>query len=298
MASARDDTDASAAAALSTRLYNHVAGVRDTRVGLDAPSVSDGCVSYDPLARPCGVRPTSRDRMKSAITPDAYGTLQDAYDYFNARLWRGTLPDLLITLQRRRGAGGSFAPQRFRERRRRDAAAEAGPIRAVHELTLNPDAFTGRSDREVVAILVHEMVHTWQQEHGAPSRRGYHNRQWATEMQRIGLYPSSTGAPGGRDVGQAMSHYVIEDGLFATLWQELAASTFVLRWESATVSNSRERTRAAQRASKTKYTCRRCRTRAWAKPGVQLVCGRCSRPLALVALVVEDAVAEAARASA
>ena len=89
-----------------------------------------------------------------AITPETYGTLDDAYRFFNARLWAGTLPALLITLQRRRGASGSFAPERFSERQGA-TASEARQVRSAHELTLNPDAFTGRSDREVVSILVH-----------------------------------------------------------------------------------------------------------------------------------------------
>lgn len=222
-----------------------------------------------------------------AITPETYGTLDDAYRFFNARLWAGTLPALLITLQRRRGASGSFAPERFSERQGA-TASEARQVRSAHELTLNPDAFTGRSDREVVSILVHEMAHTWQQERGTPSRRGYHNRQWSAEMQRIGLHPSSTGEPGGREVGQRMQHYVVDGGRFAMLWQELEATGFVLRWESAEPSAARARTRDAQRASKTRYTCPQCGANAWAKPRASLLCGRCSRSPTLVSFVADS----------
>ena len=226
-----------------------------------------------------------------AITPETYGTLDDAYRFFNTRLWGGVLPALLITLQRRRGAGGSFAPERFSERPG-STICDVRPVRSVHELTLNPDAFTGRSDRDIVSILVHEMVHTWQQERGRPSRRGYHNRQWAAEMTRIGLHPSSTGEPGGREVGQRMGHYVATDGLFVTLWEQLSSTGFVLRWESAELSAALKRTRTSQRSSKTRYRCPRCGANAWAKPRASLVCGRCSRSPTLVSYVAPGSAGE------
>ena len=53
--------------------------------------------------------------------------------------------------------------------------------------------------------LVHEMVHLEQQHFGEPSRNGYHNRQWAEWMQRIGLHPSDTGAVGGKRTGQRVA---------------------------------------------------------------------------------------------
>jgi predicted SprT family Zn-dependent metalloprotease len=227
-----------------------------------------------------------------AITPHTYGTIQDAYRFFNAGLWGGTLPDLLITLQRRRGARGYFAPQRFRERRGEKMSGEETPggarrIRSAHELALNPEAFGDCSDREIVSVLVHEMVHAWQQERGSPSRRGYHNRQWAAEMKRVGLHPSSTGMPDGKEVGQRMSHYIVDGGPFATLWRELEASGFALRWESTEPSRERQRARATQRASKTKYTCPRCGTNAWAKPRTRILCGRCSGRATLVHLLAD-----------
>jgi hypothetical protein len=257
---------------------------------------ASSCVSYDRIARLAGpdrafalfwiVRSTlCRTVTTRPITPEVYEALQHAYQFFNSRVWGGILPELLITLQRRRSAAGFFSARRFSERvqdRHLTAPTRAG---LAHELALNPEGFVGRSDRDVVSILVHEMVHAWQQEHGAPSRRGYHNRQWAGEMRRVGLYPSSTSAPGGREVGQRVGHYVVEGGLFATLWQELEAGGFALRWESAEPSAALRRVRAAQRASKTRFRCPGCRANAWARPGTSLLCGRCSRHAVLVRLV-------------
>jgi hypothetical protein len=234
---------------------------------------------------------------ETRITPEAYGTLQDAYELLNARLWDGRLPDLLITLQRRRGYGGYFGAQRFRERGS-DPAGSGPPAGEAHEIALNPDGFVGQTDRWVASVLAHEMAHVWQQEFGAPSRRGYHNRQWGAEMKRIGLHPSSTGAAGGKETGQRMSHYVVEAGLFAAAWDDLGWSGFALRWESANASAPDQRGRDAKLASKTRYTCPACGTNAWAKRGVALLCGECVEHSGPTRLVAENETAGTAHRSA
>ena len=66
---------------------------------------------------------------------------------------------------------------------------------------MNPDHF-GRSDEEILSTLVHEMAHVWQQTHGRPPRRCYHDREWAAKMREIGLQPSTTGQPGGQKRGK------------------------------------------------------------------------------------------------
>ncbi|SPE34073.1 hypothetical protein SBA3_2090010 [Candidatus Sulfopaludibacter sp. SbA3] len=33
------------------------------------------------------------------------------------------------------------------------------------------------------------MAHVWQQTHGKPPTRSYHDRQWAAKMKEIGLHP-------------------------------------------------------------------------------------------------------------
>src|SRR5215471_349609 len=118
------------------------------------------------------------------ITQAEYRAFQAAYDFFNAQLFGGSLPPVLVTLQRHARTRGYFAPERFNGRIEDTA---------VHELALNPDSFTGRSDEMILSTLAHEMAHVWQQTHGTPPRRSYHDRQWAAKMHEIGLHPSSTG---------------------------------------------------------------------------------------------------------
>jgi len=140
---------------------------------------------------------------RDVITLTEYQGFQHAYDFFNRELFDGSLPQVLVTLQRHANTRGYFFPERFHGRIDQSA---------VHELALNPDSFTGRTDEMIFSTLVHEMCHVWQQTHGKPPRRSYHDRQWAAKMGEIGLQPSSTGEEGGKETGQSMSHYIIPDG--------------------------------------------------------------------------------------
>src|SRR5882762_1004247 len=152
---------------------------------------------------------------RNAITPTEYKAFQDAYDFFNRALFGGSLPSLLITFQRHARARGYFAPERF--------AGRIDPATA-HELAMNPDTFAGRSDEDILSTLAHEMAHVWQQTHGTPPRRSYHDRQWAAKMKEIGLQPSTTGEPGGKETGQSVTHYIIQGGAFARAFAKLKAA--------------------------------------------------------------------------
>jgi hypothetical protein len=210
------------------------------------------------------LKPLSND----PITPVEYSGLQEAYDHFNKELFSGSLPDVFITYQRRAHSLGYFANDRFAGRISKSGA---------HELALNPDGFVGETDRKICSTLVHEQVHVWQHTHGKPASRGYHNRQWADAMKAVGLQPSSTGKPGGRQTGQCMSHYIIDGGEFSQSYDRLAATGWRLNLQSAHRPGPRGGV-----TSKTKFSCTVCGQNAWGKPDLQigcLVCGVEMRPV-------------------
>jgi hypothetical protein len=122
------------------------------------------------------------------------------------------------------------------------------------------------------------MTHLWQHHFGTPSRTGYHNRQWAAKMREIGLIPTATGQPGGKETGQSMTHFIEAGGAF------LATGAAILYQDR--VREGEEGTRKKKAASKTKYTCPGCGVNAWAKPGVSLICGECKE--VMEAELVED----------
>jgi hypothetical protein len=182
----------------------------------------------------------------NGYTAHEYDALRKAYDWFNADLFGGGLPGCLITLQRSGGAMGYFAADMFEARR--------GAARTA-EIALNPDTFRGRTDRDILSTLVHEMVHLWQACHGDPGRGRYHNREWAGKMREVGLAPSDTGRPGGKETGDQMTHYILPGGRFADSCRRLLAGGFRLRWQSTP--------RAAVGRNKLTYACPGCDARVW-----------------------------------
>ena len=198
----------------------------------------------------------------AAITITEYQGFQRAYDFFNRELFEGSLPQVLVTLQRHANTRGYFSPERF--------SGRVDKV-AVHELALNPDNFTGRTDAMILSTLAHEMAHVWQQTHGKPPRRSYHDRQWAGKMWEIGLQPSSTGEEGGKETGQSMSHYIIPEGRYAQAYMKLAAQGFALHWQSVPAIEQAR----GKKSSKTKFTCPECGLNTWAKPNACLICGEC-----------------------
>ena len=207
---------------------------------------------------------SARNDKPSAITPIEYGGLQAAFDHFSKELFGDTLPDVFITYQRQSHTRGYFSAERFSGRTDQQVK---------HELALNPDHFFDRTDEEVCSTLVHEQVHLWQHTFGTPSKRRYHNRQWADKMQSLGLMPSTTGAL--RRTGQRVTHYVIPDGLFAQAFATLAAGGWKLNLQSAIRNGAN-----GGRNSKTKFTCLSCGQNAWGKPELAILCELCSVKMA------------------
>ena len=202
------------------------------------------------------------------LTPTraTYEAFQHAYDRFNAGLFESRLPHCLITMQRGRRCYGYFSGARW--------GNAAGGV--TDEIALNPTHFRTRTPEQVLSTLAHEMVHLWQHHFGSPSRRSYHNAEWAAGMLAIGLVPSDTGQPGGRITGQRMSHFVEPGGRFASACRDLLAQGFVIEWMDRAASPGESSERSGKR---TKYVCGRCRLAAWAKPGAMLKCGACDLPM-------------------
>jgi predicted SprT family Zn-dependent metalloprotease len=209
--------------------------------------------------------------MKKILRPteEVYGELQQAYDHFNKSLFASRLPPCLITLQRKNRTYGYFSGDRWKGAR--------GDVR--DEIAMNPAHFETRDLAEVLSTLAHEMVHLEQHHFGTPSRAAYHNRQWADWMERIGLMPSDTGAPGGKRTGQQMTHYIIEGGPFEGACMALVAKGFRLSWTDL-AGDARP---GGKSGSRTKYACPSCSAAVWGKDGLRLGCMDCEAELEAVA---------------
>ena len=208
-------------------------------------------------------------------TSQTYGSLQVAYDFFNKHLFAEKLSPCLLTLPRRsKRTLGFFSPKKFEDKSHNNS----------DELAMNPMHFGNRDLMDVLATLCHEMTHAEQQQFGKPSRRGYHNKEWGRIMIRVGLHPSNTGKPGGKEVGQQMTHYVIAGGPFEQACSKLIASGFALNWSEANprlitalepMPGEPESGLKLDSSNRVKFLCSQCGAKAWGKPSLKLICGHC-----------------------
>lgn len=205
-------------------------------------------------------------------TRQTYACLQKAYDFFNRELFGRKLPHCLITLQRERSTYGYFSGSRW--------ANAKGEV--TDEIALNPAHFATRSLEQVMSTLVHEMVHLWQHHFGTPGRRAYHNKEWASKMESIGLNPSATGLTGGKRTGDRMTHYITVGGAFEAAVAKLLDEGFEISWLDRAVGSARGGQDTQKKVFRLKYRCAACGVNAWAKPNVSLICGDCRQPLASV----------------
>ncbi|AYD47150.1 SprT-like domain-containing protein [Arachidicoccus soli] len=191
-------------------------------------------------------------------------------------MFNSELPDILINLARKKNAAGFFAYGRWID--------EIGSI--VHEIAINPDTFKHSMDIDFHQTLVHEMCHLWQYSFEKPSRRGYHNKEFADKMKEVGLMPSSTGRPDGNEVGQNMSDYPIKGGRFELSFKEITNNTIFriklpyepnsayqsqyVQMGSESINQDETNEPKERQKNKIAYSCK-CGFTVWGKPNLYII---------------------------
>lgn len=228
--------------------------------------------------------------MSQATTPESeptaeqYAAFRLMFDHFNAALFGGTLPRVLLTFSRigSHRTIAFFIPKHWR-----------GVDNALtHEISLCPTYVAANTFKDTCASLVHEMCHLWQEEYGKPPRKGYHSREWSEKMLAVGLRPldSRNGKPAMS--APNMSHEIVAGGDFNRAFEALPAAA-VLPWACVAASPQKRKPDDAGDAGegegggdddgdatpapkpskyKHKYTCPTCAANAWGKPGLMLAC--------------------------
>lgn len=212
------------------------------------------------------------------MTKSLHANLEAAYQHFNLTLFDGRLPECMLLVHRKKNARGYFWANQWSNTVTREGR---------HEIAMNPDTFEGRSVKDVLSTLVHEMVHLDQQVNGTPGKRGYHNKEWVDMMMGVGLLayavkedkPVWNGSCFDRtpkcQTGTRVSHVVIPGSFFDASCDTLISTGVTIEWLAKTVSAEEKALAKTKRASKTKFTCPECSQNAWAKPDASLACGFC-----------------------
>lgn len=196
-------------------------------------------------------------------TIETHEGLDTAFRQFNTELFEDRLPEVIITLQRKRGVRGYYWSDQFVHRTMNDN---------MPEIAMNPEHM-GRTVSEVLSTLVHEMVHHKQFTYGKPGKNGHHNAEWASMMDEVGLTPTSTGAEGGSRTGRKVTHMIVPGGAFDLSCQRLLASGFDLPW----FTNPPAPKEKKSDPSKVKHTCPDCQQNVWGKAGIRVVCADCEQ---------------------
>jgi len=215
----------------------------------------------------------------SKPTQDAANEWQGAYDFFNAELFGGELPNCLITTKSQSRSRGFFAW---------DSWNNAATSEKTDEISMNSLLFSMQAMEITLSTLVHEMVHLWHYRcDNATFSKTTHNKAWADKMESVGLMPSTDGTKTGARTGRSCTHYIIEGGIFEKAASKLIQGGFGVTWmqPGAEIKSAAggvvtgagavpvTAARTAKRASKTKFSCGNCGANAWAKSSAKLLCG-------------------------
>lgn len=203
------------------------------------------------------------------ITENEYKIWDDAYKFFNEKLFGNNLPEVLITLNRKKKARGYFAFERIVDR--------SNPNNLISEIALNIDTFLEREDIDLMSTLVHEQAHVWQYYLGnRPEKGNYHDAEFAEMMEKIGLMTSSTGEVGGKRCATKMSHYIIPNGKFEKYCQEFLQDKKI-NWQNIRMNDNPKQTR--NRTPKLKYKCPDCEKSVSSKDEIKVMCMSCNQEM-------------------
>jgi len=195
------------------------------------------------------------------ITQEAMDMLHKAYDHFNHRLHGGKL----------NGVQFSFQPLRKALSKFKAAQIIDSQDQLYDQIILCSNQLMSADPLKVLAAIDDAMISQGQHHTGKTGRDNYRNRERAEMAKEIGLYPSSTGAEGGKEIGDCISYYIIEGSPFQQAAQELLLSGFKVTWEEIKPKSKDSENKSGKRV---KYICphTECDTNALSKKNAQLGC--------------------------
>ncbi len=238
------------------------------KAGKDRP-VPNKKPKSDPAADVANIPdPTVKLTTNVAPSVEIATELQQAFDFFNNRLFEGKLEPVVFSNCRLKRAEGYFWPAQWA--RRKELKGK------VHEIGLDFARLHGEKDKHVLSVLVHEMCHELVQQIGRSPKKAYHCKYWVAAMQMVGLKPIIMGAKGrptGKLTGPNSSHEVEPKGKFDVACDGLLTSGFKLSWASEAVVEPEKKPGKKKKAgAKAKHTCPTCSANAWGKPSMILTC--------------------------
>lgn len=204
------------------------------------------------------------------LTQEAMDMLQKAYDHFNHRLHGGKLYGVQFSFQPLRKALSKFKAAQIID----------SQDQLYDQIILCSNQLMSADPLKVLAAVDDGMISQNQHHSGKTGRDNYRNRERAEMAKEIGLYPSSTGAEGGKEIGDCISYYIIEGSSFQQAAQELLASGFKMAWEEIKPKSKASESNSGKHY---KHICpvSDCRVYGRSYKEAPLICGIHNQPLIL-----------------
>lgn len=195
-----------------------------------------------------------------------YDYFYKVYDFYNTELFGGLLPQVVFSVEQRKGVRGYFSPLKFT-----DSNENSYGI-----ICFNPSFLYSGNEEKVFSTLVHEMCHLYMKINGEDVVKGYHSASWAKKMEKLGLLPTSTGKEGGKKTGFCMTHLIIEGGVFDRITRKLLENKdflFPYVFNESLKEEGEVKVKKSVPGCRFRYHCN-CSS-FWGKKGMNVHCNLC-----------------------
>ncbi|MDZ8054873.1 MAG: SprT-like domain-containing protein [Aulosira sp. ZfuVER01] len=179
--------------------------------------------------------------------------LYKIYEGLNIGIFDRQLPENTVLKIGHKTSDGNYRPGKWDDTRNQ---------KICDEIEIN-DKLLNFPKEEWLAVLVHQMIHQWQYDHGnQKTTKHYHNQEYVKKAAGIGLIIKT-----GYENEQSIDH----NGKFMQVIQNLD-SELILKPRNVISQVTEE----SKNGKKKKYTCPSCGFNSWAKPGATNICCNCN----------------------
>jgi hypothetical protein len=202
-----------------------------------------------------------------APTIQQFSAYNEAFDFFNKRLFGSKLGPALLTIARKGRSTGHFTPRKW--------ANKAGE--SVHEIAISPDVLTLGVEATMTTLLAlmarqlrwQEAAAAGDEKAAATVARGYHDARLVEILLELGLRPRGRDGKSARG-GWHLASVVVPDTPADDAMDALPNKAR-LPWE-AVVEEPKDEADAGKKTGRVKYTCRTCESHVLGRPGLSVYC--------------------------
>lgn len=207
-------------------------------------------------------------RTGIAPTIEQFSAYNEAFDYFNKRLFESRLEPAMLSIGHKGRSKGYFTPRKWRNK-----SGEQ-----VHEIAISPDLIAEGLDAtmaQVVALMGRQLrwqeaIEAGDEKAAATAARGYADARQCGIWLELGLLPR--GKDGGRTRGGWNLDVVVVLEGDADMAIEAVPKKAMLPWEAVAEGQAEGGDEPRRKTGRLKYTCPICEAHVLGRPGLEVRC--------------------------